>query len=208
MTEVAGASGGDDRTARARLRDAALHLFAEQGVDATSLRAIATEAGVSHGLLRHHFGAKEEVRAAVDSWVLERLAEAFGPPRDDGGPGSTADLLAERARRFEAFQLLHPDLLRYLGRVLVERSETASVFFARLTAGAMAELERLERQGHVRPTDDPEVRALLMVCLGLGPVVLRPLIESVLGDSLGSAEGLRRWFAGEVEVLQHGVYED
>jgi hypothetical protein len=80
-------------------------------------------------------------------------------------------------------------------------------FFGRLAAAAVDELDRLEVEGHVRPSQDPEVRGLLLVCLGLGPVVLRPMIESVLGASLGSPEGLRRWLAGEVDLLRHGVYE-
>ncbi|MEO7078692.1 MAG: helix-turn-helix domain-containing protein, partial [Rhodococcus sp. (in: high G+C Gram-positive bacteria)] len=37
----------DDRTARARIRDEALRLFAERGPDAITMRDIAAAAGVS-----------------------------------------------------------------------------------------------------------------------------------------------------------------
>ena len=48
----------EDLTARARIRDAALVLFAERGTNSTTVRDIAKAAGVSGGLLRHHFGQR------------------------------------------------------------------------------------------------------------------------------------------------------
>ena len=198
----------DDRTAKARIRDAALGLFGERGFDATSLRDVATAAGVSHGLLRHHFGSKSDLRDAVERHVLQQLAGAFGGPEAAPAAGrATAEVLEERARRFQAFQLLNPDVLDYLARILVDRSETAVAFFDNVVRAAAHDLASLQRDGHVRPTDDETVRALLLICVGLGPVVLRPLIESALGTSLRSEDGLRRWFAGEVDLLAHGVYE-
>lgn len=43
-----------------RIRDAALKCFAAHGTAATSLRFIADTAGVSIGLVQHHFGTKED----------------------------------------------------------------------------------------------------------------------------------------------------
>ncbi|HJE59178.1 MAG TPA: TetR/AcrR family transcriptional regulator, partial [Nocardiopsis listeri] len=51
----------DDLTARARIRDAALTRFGQEGFG-VSVRAIAEEAGVSPGLVIHHFGSKEKLR--------------------------------------------------------------------------------------------------------------------------------------------------
>ena len=50
-----------DLTARARIRDAAIECFARQGF-AVSVRAIAAHAGVSPGLVIHHFGSKAGLR--------------------------------------------------------------------------------------------------------------------------------------------------
>ncbi|POH57001.1 hypothetical protein CVS28_18190 [Arthrobacter glacialis] len=63
----------EDLTARARLRDAAIECFAAQGFE-ESLRAIAARAGVSAGLVRHHFGSKEQLRAECDATVLKRYS--------------------------------------------------------------------------------------------------------------------------------------
>lgn len=51
--------------------DAAIVAFAAQGFD-VSLRAIAARAGFTTGLVRHHFGSKEALRAECDATVLER----------------------------------------------------------------------------------------------------------------------------------------
>ncbi|SRR6266498_914360 len=44
--------------------------FAEHGFDKATIRGIAKEAGVSSGLIRHHFDCKEALRAACDAYVL------------------------------------------------------------------------------------------------------------------------------------------
>jgi AcrR family transcriptional regulator len=60
-----------------RLRDAALALFADRGYAATTVRAIAERAGVTPGLVVHHYGTKEALRAAVDRHVLDSITTAF-----------------------------------------------------------------------------------------------------------------------------------
>jgi signal transduction histidine kinase len=58
-----------DLTGRARIREAAMALFAARGVEATSLRAVAREADVSPALVVHHFGSKQGLAEAVDEAV-------------------------------------------------------------------------------------------------------------------------------------------
>ncbi len=55
---------GDSGTREAIL-DAAQELFAQSGYDATSIRAIASGAGVDPGLIRYFFGGKQELFAAT-----------------------------------------------------------------------------------------------------------------------------------------------
>lgn len=59
----------DDLTARARILEAAIEHFGEQGFDRATIRGIAQLASVSSGLLRHHFGSKQELREACDQRV-------------------------------------------------------------------------------------------------------------------------------------------
>lgn len=50
---------------RAKLLEAAVRLFAQQGYSAASIRALASEAGVSLGLLYHYFPSKQAVLEAL-----------------------------------------------------------------------------------------------------------------------------------------------
>ena len=75
-----------DLTARATVRDCAIAVFARDGF-AASVRTIAEAAGVSPGLVIHHFGSKDGLRAECDDHVLEltraRNLESLREPAAD-----------------------------------------------------------------------------------------------------------------------------
>lgn len=119
-----------DLTARARIRDAALTSFAEQGFAETTMRSIAQDAGVSLALVQHHFGSKDGLRAACDDHVIDVLAERL-LRLDDEGRLADPDVLTDLIR--EA-----PLLLRYLARAAVDDSAAASTVFDQLANGAEA----------------------------------------------------------------------
>ncbi|MAL97063.1 TetR/AcrR family transcriptional regulator [Hydrocarboniclastica marina] len=58
---------------------AALERFSERGFDAVSVREIAAQAGVTHGMIRHHFGSKLEVWKAAIQGVFEEYRRALLP---------------------------------------------------------------------------------------------------------------------------------
>lgn len=51
-----------------------MELFGDFGVDKTTIRQIASRAGVSPGLVIHHFGSKSGLREAVDDRIMEKIA--------------------------------------------------------------------------------------------------------------------------------------
>jgi AcrR family transcriptional regulator len=65
-------------TTRAKLLNAALELFAMRGYAATSVDAIADAAGVSAGLLYHHFDGKASVLNAIFEQSLADVQATFG----------------------------------------------------------------------------------------------------------------------------------
>lgn len=68
MTETAPRVGSDRRT---NLIRAAYRVMAREGVHRVPLQQIATEAGVSKGLLIYHFQTKDGLVLAALEWVLE-----------------------------------------------------------------------------------------------------------------------------------------
>lgn len=103
----------EDLTTRARIRDAAMAEFAEKGYRGATMRGIAAAAGVSLGLVQHHFGTKDGLRAACDEQVLELLrlkTDAIDADRL-GDPQVLATLTA-----------MAPAVQAYLGQAMVDGS--------------------------------------------------------------------------------------
>ena len=76
---------GDGRVA---LLEAAIRVGAHQGLRGLTLRSVAAEAGVSHGLVRHHFGSRQQLvdealeHAARRSMIAGDLEPGTGDPAD------------------------------------------------------------------------------------------------------------------------------
>ena len=58
---------------RQQLLDVGRHLFAERGLDGTSIEEIAAQAGVSKPVVYEHFGGKEGLYAVVVDREMERF---------------------------------------------------------------------------------------------------------------------------------------
>jgi AcrR family transcriptional regulator len=61
----------------------ALKLFGERGYQATSIQHIASEAGISKGLMYSYFESKEELLSELFSQYLERVGHLLNPDHDD-----------------------------------------------------------------------------------------------------------------------------
>ena len=92
-------SASDDRTAIARIRDAAIEQWGEQGFN-VGLRSIAEAAGVSAALVIHHFGSKEGLRKTCDDYIAEEIREAKSESVRTTDPAAANRRL--RRRRAEA----------------------------------------------------------------------------------------------------------
>ena len=76
------------RRTREALLDAALSVFAERGVQASTLADVASRAGVTRGAVYHHFANKDSVLRAVLAEPWDLLAEtAWAELEGSGGSG-------------------------------------------------------------------------------------------------------------------------
>jgi len=191
-----------DVTAKARIRDTALWLFAQHGVAGTSLRAVAKEAGVSPGLVVHHFGGKDGLCRAVDEAVVQRIELALSEVPIEG---SGADIVNARADIVVGMLRNQPVLCDYMARTLSEGSEASAGLFHRLFSSARRD-EKLAEAGAIREDSDPFWRAIQQFVLIAGPLMLRPLIEKELGGSLLERPHFERWMRANTDLLRHGLY--
>lgn len=100
---------------RRRLIDAAIELLATRGYARTSLAAIGEKAGVSRGLVTHHFGSKEQCIAEVVAHI-RRLVEAELHENERRGLAAIENLL--RVYLQESWQHSHSARAMYV--ILVE----------------------------------------------------------------------------------------
>lgn len=90
--------GPADLAPRARIREAALRLYAEHGEQATSIRRVADEANMSPGAVMHHFKSKDELTEAVQHAVVATIRQAVsGVGLDQPPPAAGVGLVLYRA---------------------------------------------------------------------------------------------------------------
>ena len=177
----------DDLTARARIRDAAIKLFGERGIEGASIRDIAAEAGVSSGLVRHHFGSKEALRDACDQYARERMTE-IGAELSDRDGLAQLDPLA-----------LHPiafPLQLYLVRSMMDGSETATALFL----DAVDAVEQWTTSYDINPRDRRGYAAAL-AAIKLSVFVFRDQVSKALGEDITTPAGYNRIGQALLEVF-------
>ncbi|MDQ0277312.1 AcrR family transcriptional regulator [Arthrobacter silviterrae] len=152
----------EDLTGRARLRDAAIEGFAAHGFD-ESLRAIAARAGVSAGLVRHHFGSKEELRAECDATVLER----YRIMKEDSINVPATRVFAQLPSSHEGGLLMV-----YILRSVQDGSAAGRTFIENMVAEAAAFTADAVARGLVVPSRDEAARARYMVQQSIGSMLV------------------------------------
>ena len=153
----------DDLTARARIRDAAIECFAQEGFGA-SFRTIAAQAGVSPGLITHHFGPKEALREVCDAEVLRRYREI----KTDAVDRPSAHLLEGLANPG-----VSPTVVVYLLRAIHAGGPAARTFLDRLVDDARIVMKQGVESGVVRPSRDEEARLRYLTYQTMGAMLVR-----------------------------------
>lgn len=140
----------EDLTTRARIRDAALAAFGNQGFG-VGVRAIAAAAGVSPGLVMHHFGSKDGLRQECDDHVraMVRAAKMESMER----PSSTT--LLQQLAEIEEFA----PAMAYLMRSFQAGGSLMTSFFEHMVEDAEQYLKAGIASGTIRPPRDVKATA-------------------------------------------------
>lgn len=183
----------EDLTARARIRDAALEQFAEHGFKAATIRGIARAAGVSPGLVQHHFGSKEGVRRACDDAVLDLVRRKIRAV--ETGELASSSFIG-------ALSSIAPPLVRYVARAVVDDSSAGATLMDEMAESAEEFLSATwpERfpPGSQRTVD----AAAVLVAQSVGALVLH--------EHVARRMGLRAWqdiLTPRIGLAQLDVYQ-
>jgi AcrR family transcriptional regulator len=155
------------RRTEERILDAATRLFLTAGYERTTIRAVASAAGVDAALVMHYFESKQE--------LFRRVIDAAPVPQVTGAPGQAAEqILASLADRLASEPAASLALLR---------SMLTSPQAARAASAAIA---RYQAQiARAIPAGDASLRAAIISAITLGVTVSRHLIKA---DELASAD--------------------
>ena len=199
----------DDRTARARIRDGALELFAAFGPDAVTVRGIAARAGVSPSLVIRHYNSKNGVRSAVDAYVVDvfeaMMAQVSAPSCDERSEPAVPLSFVEMVTK----SLPHDSAIPgYLGRMLIAGDPEGSALFQRLHDVSKATLADMIASGSATLGHDPDVRAAFLLVNDLAVMILRDRLTEVLGVDPISPDGLHRWGTEVLSVYRGGLLHD
>lgn len=188
MVDPAGERAPEDLTARARIRDAALRLFAERGIDGASIRDIAEAAGVSSGLIRHHFGSKAALRDACDAYAMDRMARLRDQVFAEGRLADQTFMVAVQPTAMW--------LQCYLVRSMMDGSDAAAAMFDAAVRQAEAWLARQQVE-----TADPRAYAAVLCAMQMGVFLMHEQLSRALGVDIRTPEGHARMTRGFVEVF-------
>jgi AcrR family transcriptional regulator len=126
---------------RDALLEAAIRVVANEGLRGLTIRAVAAEAGVSHGLVRHHFGSRA---ALVEATLLRSVEIAIDTSSLAPGSGRIDEISADLGSAVEAEE----ELLAFQYELLLEARRRPELMphvvrmYDDYVAAAEGELER------------------------------------------------------------------
>jgi AcrR family transcriptional regulator len=154
---------------RQHILDTALSLMGQRGVDGTSMRDLATAAGLNVASLYHYFPSKRDLLVAVlaERGFIDEVAAAPRPSLTRDPAALLADLLDDMLRSMLEVE----DFIRLMLGEVMRGDETANAVGSELFAATLDSLERwlLESQPELcEETGAPAVaRVLRALLIGL-----------------------------------------
>jgi AcrR family transcriptional regulator len=190
----------DDLTATARIRDAAIEQFGEHGFG-VDVRAIAKVAGVSPGLVIHHFGSKDGLRKACDDYIAELIRDTKSESLQTSDPATWFAQMSE----IEDFA----PSMAYLVRSMQAGGDLAKTLWHTMIDNAEGYIEEGVRAGTIKPSRDPKARARYLGITGGGAF----LLYLQMHDNPGDVRAVLHDYAEEMvlpalEIYTHGLMTD
>ncbi|PRA05930.1 TetR family transcriptional regulator [Arthrobacter sp. MYb229] len=168
-TSTASPPGSSDLTARARIRDAAAYRFAVEGFGA-SVRAIASDAGVSAGLVMHHFGSKAKLRDACDENILATIRRLKREHVAEAAAGQSLMHMFAAAEENAA-------VLGYVLRSMQDGGPLAREFIDHMVDDAVGYSREGVAAGVIVPSRDEAARAGYLTLSALGALLLEVTLK-------------------------------
>jgi AcrR family transcriptional regulator len=186
----------DGRDAREALLDAAVALFAERGVAATTAGEIAARAGVTPAMIHYYFRGREKL---IDAVVDERLAQFIGfvfAAAPDAKAGVGAAVAALAARIFEAAKRMPWMPPIWIREIAAEGGQLRDRVIRHLPAAGIAafaeKVVAAQRERLVAPGIEPRLVFVSLLGLTMFPLATQPVWRRLPGAEALTLDDLQR----------------
>ncbi|MBT3995812.1 MAG: TetR family transcriptional regulator [Chloroflexi bacterium] len=191
----------DDRTTKARIRDAAIICIAHNSVADTTVRKVASVAEVSPGLVIHHYGSMEGLRDSCDTYIAASIRKQ---KQETIMSGANFDVMSV-IRDSEV-----GSMGGYLASVLGDDSPAVAKLVDDLVADAEDYMEQGVESGSLVPTDNPRARATVISLWSLGALAMNKHVKRLMGVDLtnlhqNSDAALANYLNSVYEILGNGI---
>ena len=181
----------------AQLLSIARRLFAQKGFDATSLRDIATKAGVTPALVHYYFGDKAQLQEAVVAERLLPVVATMRAPVMQAGNGDVAGLVAGFVHGIGTVVAEHPWLpTLWVREILCEGGALRDMMIRQvgpllptMMAGRFA---AAQQAGQLNPDLDPRLLMVSLIGLTMFPLASAPIWRPLFGADDIDFNDLRR----------------
>lgn len=180
------------KATRQRITEAGIRLFGTRGYDATTLDAIAAEAGISRRTFFHYFKSKDEILLSLQAGIGETLTATLLKANIDRPPlPALRDAMLQISSLYPSEELLVIDQLMLSSEAVQSRKQAS---YIQDEVVLFAALRR-----HWPAEDETSLRILAMLCIGLTRVSLDAWRRD--GGERQLAEHLAEHFAALEAVL-------
>jgi AcrR family transcriptional regulator len=200
----------DPESPAGRILAAARRLFADQGFDRTSTRAISEEAGANQAMIHYYFGSKEKLyRKVIALEILAIFMSIAGrltanPDGDEILIRLPLELMAELRDHPSRRRLIRREIGQGAGHA-VEAIKAMGEFgprgFRRIFS---AMVEEGQRAGRLRGVASHAVLPFLL-SVAYGAMLMEPMFRAVLGDGVDDDSIWNERQKGFGTLLRHGL---
>lgn len=140
------------------------------------MRAIAAAAGVTVGLVVHHFTTKDGLREAVEQRIVELFAEAISTVPADTAP---ARMVAASDESVAGMLAAHPAVVGYLRRAVLDQTGHKGRILEMLTDLSADRVSTLREAGAASTTHRDSSQVIGLMVRQLGQLFLQPMVDTM-----------------------------
>jgi AcrR family transcriptional regulator len=175
-----------------------VELFSEKGFESVSVREITNAAGVSPGLLIHHFKSKEAfIKACIEDVFGEVLSFKTEPNPLD---------ITSQLNKWKSNPEFYKTPLKFFKAVMASKTDYSKQLFELFLEGSRKVLEDGVEKGLVNKPSSLEMTNLVLAVNSLGTILLSDYIRDQLGGEFTDPEYAQGFMQASLEIYTNGVY--